>query len=103
MTYASLLKSTQDSAVVRASGLVAVQAKIGSCKCEAESSGMIFLTEVASISGPMAASRLLDAGLDVVAVDDPCNSNKASLDGARLSAYRLRNEAAIYAILRAAF
>ncbi|MCP3416933.1 UDP-glucose 4-epimerase GalE [Bradyrhizobium brasilense] len=70
---------------------------------------MILLTGGAGYIGSHIAVALLDAGLDVVAVDNLSNSNSASLERIRAICGRsvifrhadIRNEEAIYQILRA--
>jgi UDP-glucose 4-epimerase len=70
---------------------------------------MILLTGGAGYIGSHIAVALLDAGLDVVVVDNLCNSNSASLERVRAVCGRsivfrhadICNEAAIYEILRA--
>ena len=70
---------------------------------------MILLTGGAGYIGSHIAVALLDAGLDVVVVDNLCNSNSASLERVRTICGRsivfrhadICNEAAIYEILRA--
>ncbi|MVT69669.1 UDP-glucose 4-epimerase GalE [Bradyrhizobium pachyrhizi] len=70
---------------------------------------MILLTGGAGYIGSHIAVVLLDAGLDVVAVDNLSNSNSASLERIRAICGRsvifrhadIRNEEAIYQILRA--
>ncbi|MCA6098117.1 UDP-glucose 4-epimerase GalE [Bradyrhizobium australafricanum] len=70
---------------------------------------MILLTGGAGYIGSHIAVALLDAGLDVVAVDNLSNSNSASLERIRSICGRsvifrhadIRNEEAIYQILRA--
>jgi UDP-glucose 4-epimerase len=69
---------------------------------------MILLTGGAGYIGSHVCIALLDAGLDVVVVDNLCNSNKASLDRVQFISGRslvfrqadIRNEEAIYDILR---
>jgi UDP-glucose 4-epimerase len=70
---------------------------------------MILLTGGAGYIGSHIAVALLDAGLDVVVVDNLCNSNSASLERVRAVCGRsivfrhadICNEGAIYEILRA--
>lgn len=70
---------------------------------------MILLTGGAGYIGSHIAVALLDAGLDVVVVDNLCNSNSASLERVQAVCGRsivfrhadICNEAAIYEILRA--
>jgi UDP-glucose 4-epimerase len=69
---------------------------------------MILLTGGAGYIGSHVCIALLDAGLDVVAIDNLSNSNKASLERVQSICGRslvfrhadIRNEAAIYDILR---
>ena len=69
---------------------------------------MILLTGGAGYIGSHIAVALLDSGLDVVAVDNLCNSNRASLDRVQTICGRslvfrhvdICNEEAIYEILR---
>jgi UDP-glucose 4-epimerase len=69
---------------------------------------MILLTGGAGYIGSHIAVALLDAGLDVVAVDNLCNSNRASLERVQAICGRslvfrhadICNEEAIYQILR---
>jgi UDP-glucose 4-epimerase len=69
---------------------------------------MIMLTGGAGYIGSHVCIALLDAGLDVVAIDNLSNSNKASLEWVQSICGRslvfrhadIRNEAAIYDILR---
>jgi UDP-glucose 4-epimerase len=73
------------------------------------SSDMILLTGGAGYIGSHVCIALLDAGLDVVVVDNLSNSNKASLERVQSTCGRslvfrhadIRNEEAIYEILRA--
>ena len=70
---------------------------------------MILLTGGAGYIGSHVCIALLDAGLDVVAVDNLSNSNEVSLERVRSICGRslvfrrvdIRNEQAIYEILRA--
>jgi UDP-glucose 4-epimerase len=70
---------------------------------------MILLTGGAGYIGSHVSVALLDAGLDVIAVDNLSNSSKASLErvqtiGGRSVVFRhadIRNEEAIYEIFRA--
>jgi UDP-glucose 4-epimerase len=66
------------------------------------------LTGAAGYIGPHVCLALLEAGLDVVAVDNLSNSNKASLERVQSICGRplvfrhadIRNEKAIYEVLR---
>jgi len=70
---------------------------------------MILLTGGAGYIGSHVCIALLDAGFDVVAVDNLCNSNKASLERVQSICGRslvfrhadIRNEEAVYQMLRA--